>query len=513
MKRLKILMVAAEMAPLVKAGGLGDVMGSLPRALVERGHDVRVLIPAYSSRLVKQAIPLARARGFKGRLMAYENGQLPCPVWLLETAGLLRRGGRPYLNRSGHPWADNPVQFSNLSRMAADIAGGTLGLDWEPDLVHCNDWHTGLVPVWMKVNGAHRPTVFTIHNLAYQGVFPANILARLGLPEALYDPEALEFYGDVSFIKGGLVFADRLTTVSPGYAREIQTPLFGAGLDGLLRTRADKLTGIVNGIDTDAWNPGTDPWLTHHYDGSDLSLTREAKGAERDSLKLRLGMPVKENPRRPLLAWVGRLAEQKGTDLLLAALPELIHKEIDVVVLGDGETAVSRALKAAAHRWPGRLAFKQGFDEALAHQVYAASDMLLMPSRFEPCGLSQLCAMRYGSIPVVSPVGGLLDTVIDAGVDAQGGTGYFMEAVGGEALLAAVDRALADWQSPELWGRIMLNAMARDSSWDDRVVAYEKLYTSTLGAYLAEQHHAIMSLPTIPISGVVAEEQAKPSIH
>jgi len=508
MKRLKILMVAAEMAPLVKVGGLGDVMGSLPRALAARGHDVRVLIPAYSARLSKQARPLARARGFKGRLLAYENGHGAVPVWLLETAALLRREGRPYLNRSGKPWADNPVQFSHLSRMAADIAGGALGLDWEPDLVHCNDWHTGLVPVWMRMNGCERPTVFTIHNLSYQGRFPPEILARLGLPDDLHDPEALEFHGDVAFIKGGLVFADRLTTVSPGYAREIQTPLFGAGLDGLLRSRSDKLTGILNGIDTEAWSPATDPSLSHHYDGTDLNETRKAKQAEQDRLRRRLGLIVQHKPGRPLLAWVGRLAEQKGMDLLLAALPVLMERDIDIVVLGDGEAAFSRALKAAAHRWPGRLAFKQGFDEALAHQVYAASDILLMPSRFEPCGLAQLCAMRYGSIPVVSPVGGLLDTVIDAGVDSRRGTGFHMEAVSSEKLVDAVDRALACWQSSRDWGRIIANAMAQASSsgWGERVQDYESLYLKTLDAYLGEHHRALISLPDSAKAGKVSTE-------
>ena len=508
MKRLKILMVAAEMAPLVKVGGLGDVMGSLPRALADRGHDVRVLIPAYSSRLAKQARPIARAHGFRGRLLAHENGQAAFPVWLLETAAFLRREGRPYLNRSGRPWADNPVQFSHLSRMAADIAGGHLGLDWEPDIVHCNDWHTGLVPVWMRMNECNLPTVFTIHNLAYQGRFPPDILARLGLPDSLYDPEALECYGDVAFIKGGLVFADRLTTVSPGYAREIQTPLFGAGLDGLLRARAEQLTGIVNGIDLDSWNPDTDPWLTHHYDGSDISTTRKAKQAEGDRLKPRLGMSTKDKPRRPLLAWVGRLAEQKGMDLLLAALPVLMERDIDIVVLGDGEAAFSRALKAAAHRWPGRLAFKQGFDEALAHQVYAASDILLMPSRFEPCGLAQLCAMRYGSIPVVSPVGGLLDTVIDAGVDPKRGTGFYMEAVSSEKLVDAVDRALVCWKSSRDWGRIIANAMSQASSfgWGERVQDYESLYLNTLDSYLSEHHRALISLPDSAKAGKVSTE-------
>ncbi|MDQ2069039.1 glycogen synthase GlgA [Natronospira bacteriovora] len=496
MKRLKILMVAAEMSPLVKVGGLGEVMGSLPRALAERGHDVRVLIPAYSSRLIKQARVLSPTRGFKGRLLAQKNGQTPFPVWLLETAAFLRREGRPYLNRTGKPWADNPLQFSHLSRTAADIASGALGLDWEPDLVHCNDWHTGLVPVWMRMNECNLPTVFTIHNLAYQGRFPPGILARLGLPDSLYDPEALEFHGEVAFIKGGLVFADRLTTVSPGYAREIQTPLFGAGLDGLLRSRAEKLTGIVNGLDLDTWNPATDPWLTHHFDGSAPAASRKAKQSEGDRLKLRLGMAAKDKPRRPLLAWVGRLVEQKGVDILLAALPALMDRDIDVVVLGDGEAAVSRALKSAAHRWPGRLAFKQGFDEALAHQVYAASDMLLMPSRFEPCGLAQLCAMRYGSIPVVSPVGGLLDTVIDAGVDPGRGNGFHMEAVSSEKLTEAVDRALACWQSPADWNQITSNAMAQASSfgWGERVLDYEAVYLKTLDSYLGEHHRALISV-------------------
>lgn len=482
MRPLKILFAAAEMAPRVKVGGLGDVIGSLPHALSLRGHDVRVLLPAYAPSMLEESVSSWPVHGFPGKLHELSSADGP-GVLLFETPGLLRRGGRPYVNRAGGPWADNALQFGRLSRVASDIGSGRLLPAWQPDIVHCHDWHTGLTPVWMKLNRSPAASVFTIHNLAHIGRFPASMLARLGLPGPLLHPEALEFHGDIAFLKGGLVFADRLTTVSPTYAREIKTPAEGHGLDGLIRFRGHRLTGIVNGIDTELWDPASDRHLRYPFDADRAS---EARGRNREWLSSRLGLVTAS--RQPLLAWVGRLAEQKGADILIDSLPDLMERGVSLVILGEGERRYSVALTAAARRWPDRLAFCRGFDEALAHQFYGAADLLLMPSRFEPCGISQLCAMRYGALPVTSRVGGLVDTVIDPMDDGAGATGFHMTALSREALLESVDRALGVYRHPAAWRRMRTNAMGRNSGWSESVERLEAVYRAAL-----EDHGTVLS--------------------
>ncbi|TDT41426.1 starch synthase [Halospina denitrificans] len=477
MESMKILLVAAEMAPLAQVGGLGDVVGSLPAALTARGHDVRVLIPAYQRNLTRELETRVRLAAGKGRIVETNQASLPCPVWLLETPGFLRRRGRPYLNKAGTPWADNAVQFGMLSRVAADIACGRLETGWQPDIVHSNDWHTGLTPVWMRLQGAAAASVFTIHNAGFSGCFPPEILERLELPDHLYQPDGLEFYGSISLLKAGINFADRITTVSPSYAEEIQTPEFGGGMDGLLRARSGVLSGILNGIDYAAWNPATDPRLTHHFD----SEHPEGKASQRQELIRELGLAFDHSDRAPVIVWVGRLTEQKGIDLLLEAMPELMKKDLRLVVLGAGAAQIESELHRLARRHEGRLSVHTAFDEDRAHQLYAGADMLLMPSRFEPCGLVQMIAMRYGTIPLVTGVGGLRDTVkdLDSGLDSANGLRMSAPEVG--ALLETVDRALALYEQKDAWKQLMGNAMRERFEWLDAATAYENLYRDALG--------------------------------
>jgi starch synthase len=476
MAALKILFVATEMDPLIKVGGLGDVAGALPAALARLGHDVRVLLPAVDPELLADTRPLARLGQGRARLVARKRSVGGCPVWLLSTPALNRRRGRPYLNRAGQPWADNAEQFGLLGRTAADIAAGRLG-KWRPDVVHCNDWHTALAPVWLHLDANPAASVFTIHNLGFPGSFEPEVLGRLGLPMTLYHPDALEFYGRFAFIKGGLRFAQQLTTVSPRYAREILSPEFGCGLDGLLRARSDRLTGILNGLDYDTWNPASDPALEHRFDSDD----RSGKQAQRASLCRHLGLA--DDTDRPLLCWVGRLTAQKGADLLLEALPELLKRRMPMVVLGSGDRDVEMALRKAARQTPRQLAVHTGFDAPLAHRIYAGADLLLMPSRFEPCGLTQMCAMAYGTLPLVTVVGGLADTVIDChdpAPGADGPCGFHIADLTTPAILQTVDAALDVYRKRQQWNELVGNAMRRRFEWSDSARHYETVYHAAL---------------------------------
>lgn len=476
MKSLKILFVAAEMAPLSKVGGLGDVIGKLPGVMAERGHDVRVLIPAYERNQTRECRTLVQLSPGKGRLVESRRSGLPCPVWLLETPAFLRRRGSPYLNKAGQPWADNPIQFGLLSLIAAEIAKGTLDMGWHPDVVHCNDWHTGLTPVWMHLKGAAAASVFTIHNAGFTGCHPPEILERLGLPAFLNHREALEFYGSISFLKGGVNYSDQLTTVSPRYAEEIQTPEFGAGMEGVFRARAGALTGILNGIDYATWNPDTDPVLAHHFS----ERRPEGKVLQRQELIRGLGLAFDHHRKAPVIGWVGRLTEQKGIDLLLRILPELMKLDVRVVLLGDGDPVYKRELQEFARANEGRLSVHIGYDEVMAHKLYAGADMLLMPSRFEPCGLAQMIAMRYGTIPLVTPVGGLADTVIDPAVDGEAATGIHIAGPEAGALLDAVNRALELYDDEGTWRKLMGNALRARFEWDDAAATYERIYDEAL---------------------------------
>ncbi len=482
----RVLFVASEAYPLIKTGGLGDVCGSLPPALAALGVDVRLLLPAYRDALARLAAVQRLTDIYVPEVnlnVSLLQATLPgtrAPVWLLDCPPAYDRPGNPYLDAHGQPWGDNAERFALLARVATRIALGDVDLGWRPDVVHCHDWQAGLVPALLAQHTPRPATVFTIHNLAYQGLFPRSTFVALQLPEPLWSIDGLEFHGQLSFIKGGIAFADCITTVSPTYAREIQTPAFGCGLDGLLRhraaaarTHAPTLVGILNGIDTEEWNPQDDRHLVMGYTAERL----DDKLANKRALQEQLGLP--REARTALIGNVGRLVEQKGVDLLLAALPPLLQLPLQLVVLGTGEARFAHALRAAAARHPERLAVIIGYDEHLAHRIEAGADMFLMPSRFEPCGLNQLYSLRYGTVPIVHRVGGLADTVVDsapANLAADTATGVVFEEPTVAALVAAVERALALYRQPALWRAIQRAGMRQDFSWRHSAAEYLKLY-------------------------------------
>ena len=475
----KILFVASEAYPLVKTGGLGDVAGSLPVALQSLGADVRLLLPAYRDAVAcagqLKIVATLTVPGLDSPVKVLE-GLLPGTsliVWLVDFAPAYNRPGNPYLNPHGQPWPDNAMRFALLAQAAAMLACGRAELKWRADVVHCHDWQTGLVPVLLAREKSRPATLFTIHNLSYQGLFPHRTFTALALPRELWSPEALEFHDQLSFIKGGLVFADWLTTVSPTYAREIQTPEFGGGLDGLLRRRATRLTGILNGIDDAEWDPARDTFISKAYSWRQP----RHKIANKLALQQELGLPP--DTATPLIGMVGRLVQQKGIDLVLDALSGLLQRPLQLAVLGGGEAGYEETLRLQAARHADRLAVRIGYNEGLAHRIEAGSDIFLMPSRFEPCGLNQIYSLRYGTVPIVRRVGGLADTVVDTTDEniANGkATGIVFQEAHASALLGAVDRALALWKNTDRWKRIMLTGMRQDFSWRRRAAEYWQLY-------------------------------------
>jgi len=469
---LNILFAAAEVSPLAKVGGLADVAGSLPRALRRRGHDVRVIMPGYA------AIPEDRFPALGGHFpvtligrqetvslrQASLNGEVP--VYLVDNH---RYFHRPAIY--GEP--DDLERFSLFSQA---ILEAPRRLGWQPDILHGHDWHVGLAVARLaqlrrEAAPCHRcASVFTIHNLAYQGSFDEAFAARAGLGPLL--PKGLP---SPSMMALAIHHADVVSTVSPTYAREILTPEYGAGLDRLLRTRQRQLHGIINGLDYSLFNPATDPYLPANYDAATL----ERKGENKAALQARLGLGV--SPTTPLLGMVGRLATQKGLDILPQALDCLLAEaEAQFVLLGTGEPQFQPPLEALAARHPGRVALTFGFDLALAQWIYAGADLFLMPSRYEPCGLGQLIALRYGTIPVVRRTGGLADTVQDAGPELDQGTGFTFVDYSPQALTAVLRRAVAAYRQPEAWRRLQLRAMAADFSWDASAAQYEALYHTAL---------------------------------
>jgi len=476
----KVLFVAGEAHPLMKTGGLGDVVGSLPQALNALGEDVRILLPGYrdalrqldSSKVVTEFMlpPLAMP-------VRLHEAKLPgtrVKTWLIDFPPAYDRLGHPYLNEHGHDWHDNATRFALLARVAVLIGLGMKRLRWQPDIVHGHDWQAGLVPALLSLEAKRPATVFTIHNLAYQGVFPHDTFVSLGLPAALWSYDALEFYGQMSFIKGGIAFADRVTTVSPTYAQEIQTPEFGHGLDGLLRHRSADLRGILNGIDQKVWNPQRDTLLPARYTSSRVTA---GKAANKAALQAEMGLAA--DPDAPLLGMVSRLVEQKGIDLVIEALPILLARGAQGVILGAGEARYEQALRDLARQFPGQLAVLIGYDETLAHRIIAASELFLMPSRFEPCGLTQLYSLRYGTVPVVRRVGGLADSVVDATeetLDDGTATGVVFEPANSAALVAAVERGIALHRKRRTWLALCRHGMHQEFSWQQSALAYQQLY-------------------------------------
>ncbi|HYV57306.1 MAG TPA: glycogen synthase GlgA [Candidatus Nitrosopolaris sp.] len=473
-------MFAPEVHPYAKTGGLADVLAALPPALTRLGVEVSVCLPAYRSTLrgrgpfpVSQLVhaPVS-SRMEPAEILAVPDARVP--TFLVRADRFFDRDG--LYGADGQDYGDNAERFAFFCRAA---------LEWlrhvspAPDILHLHDWQAALIPAFLRTTGDLYPelaatrTVLTVHNLTYQGRFPSSEWHLLNLDPRHFVPDGLEFWGDISYLKAGLLFADAITTVSPRYAEEIQTPSFGAGLDGVLRLRAARLRGILNGVDDTVWNPATDPLIPARYDREDLVGKRRCRAALQSELGLTVG------PEPALLAVVSRLAEQKGLDLLAAVLPELLAtRTVQFVALGSGEPRYEEMLVGLAERFPGQVAVRLGFDEALAHRIEAGADVFLMPSRFEPCGLNQLYSLRYGTVPVVHATGGLDDTVVEFDPGTGVGTGFKFTSFTPEALLAALRRALTTRREAAAWQLLVTNGMSQDFSWQRAAREYARLYSS-----------------------------------
>jgi starch synthase len=483
---MKILHVAAEVFPLVKTGGLADVVAALPVALAEAGADVRLLLPGLP--LVMDGVQHSRTvidigasfGALRVRLLLARMPGSRLPVYVIDAPYLYRRAGSPYQDSRGEEWPDNLQRFALLGWVAAHLAAADADLQWVPDIVHAHDWHAAMACAYMA---DHLPTeaasVFTVHNLAFQGLFPMHDWALLGLASRLMSPSGLEFHGQLSFMKAGLKFADRVTTVSPNYAREIATHEFGCGLDGVIRGRDGAVAGIINGIDPALWDPATDPAIAMRYDAERLGGKLECRRA----LQAELGLDPDDGAL--LLTVVSRLTAQKGLDLVLAALPELLAAGVQFAVQGTGEAALEAAFRMAQQAHPGRVHVFIGYDEARAHRLIAGADVIAVPSRFEPCGLTQMYGLRYGSVPVVRRVGGLADTVEDATDEAVASgraTGFVFDAPTPGAFERCVLRAVAARRDEAAWRRLMVSGMSQPLSWAGPASDYLKLYEEARAA-------------------------------
>jgi starch synthase len=479
---VKLLFVASEAYPLIKTGGLADVAGTLPEVLRQGGLDVRLLLPAYADLLASiEAQPTVLAEldlaGQSARILETRLPGTPLVTWLVDHPVFSGRPGNPYHDQQGEPWRDNPERFMLLSRAAAQIGCGEAGLDWRADVLHCNDWHTGPAIALASQHPDCPATIFTIHNLAHMGLCDRETFDRLQLPAHLWADHALEFYGHCSFMKGGLVYADYITTVSPGYALEIRESPGGMGLEGLLSARRDRLVGILNGIDTDTWNPATDAYIEQRYDAGSL----DAKVVNKRALQQGLGLEERDD--LPLLGFVGRLTQQKGLELMLPVLEQILDLPAQLVFLGTGEAAYEQGLQNLAQAHPAAIGVVLAYNESVAHRIEAGADIFLMPSLFEPCGLNQLYSLRYGTPPLVRAVGGLADTVVDADAAAMAAgtaTGFVFQQPAPGEFLAAVQRACRQWQDRDGWRALQLAGMAQDFSW-----------LRSAGRYLALYHEAI----------------------
>jgi starch synthase len=460
----KVLSVASECVPLVKTGGLADVVGALPPALAPHGVEMRVLLPGYRSVLSQlSAKPVASLDGGQ-HILAAKHGGLS--LFILDAPELFDRPGSIYLTPEGRDWPDNPQRFAALSAAADAIAGGSIK-GWTPEIVHCHDWQAGLAPYYIRKRGRETRTVMTIHNVAFQGIVSADMLGALKLDRKDFTADGLEYFGNLSTLKAGLVYADRITTVSPTYAQELMTPEFGMGLDGLLRYRRDDLLGILNGVDTSVWSPEVDEHITPYK-------TPAGKRANKRALQKRFGLAKSEGP---LCVVVSRLTQQKGLDLLLEALPTLTERGGQLIVLGSGDPALENAfLKASAHP---NVAVRIGYDEPLSHHLIAGGDAILVPSRFEPCGLTQLYGLAYGTLPLVALTGGLADTVINANAAALSkpvATGLNFHPVTADALRNAFVTLCTLYAEPKLWTKLQRNAMRQSVDWSASAERYAALY-------------------------------------
>ncbi|GMG82633.1 glycogen synthase GlgA [Paralimibaculum aggregatum] len=485
---MKVLFVASECAPFVKTGGLADVIGAVPKTLAALGAEVRILLPAYPALREHAAAAdtvLAIDDLFGGPAALRAVTAEGLDLLLLDAPHLFDRPGNIYLGPDGADWADNHLRFGALCRIGARVAlDGVAG--WAPDILHAHDWQAGLIPVYLRQAGGAVPkSVVTVHNIAFQGLFDAAVCAELGVEPESFVSERAEYFGKLGFLKGGLACCDRITTVSPTYARELLTPEFGMGLHGVLQARSADLSGILNGIDLDAWDPGADPSLAATYTARSL----KKKAANRAAIEQRFGLDAAADGDGPLFCVVSRLTEQKGLDLLLAVLPGLVARGARLALLGSGDKSLEAGFVAAAHRFKGSVGVEIGYDEPLSHLMQGGSDAILIPSRFEPCGLTQLYGLRYGTLPVVARTGGLADTVIDANeaaILAGCATGVQFAPVTAQALDQAIARTCELYRQPALWQKMMRQAMKHPVGWDQSARAYLALYAGLLGEAPAE---------------------------
>ncbi len=481
---MNILFATSEALPYIKTGGLADVSGALPPVLCQAGLDVRLVLPAYPSAMeslidchevaqlhLSDHSPLIRI--LEGR------GQEGMRVYLIEAGEAFHRNGSPYTAPHGGDWPDNPHRFALFCRAVTAIALNQAQLNWPVDLVHTNDWQTGLIPALLHQHKQRPATLFTIHNLSYQGIFHHSVFQDLALPANLWHMNGLEYYGQLSFIKGGLVYADRINTVSPTYAQEIRTPQFGCGIEGLLNHRSSHLSGILNGIDYQTWNPAEDTNLAATFNADRL----DARANNKRALQRHFGLA--ESDEAMLFGHIGRLVAQKGVDLILGLLPRLhLLGKIQIVILGSGDPLLESALHQAQDQYPELISCTIGYNEPLAHQIEAGCDAFLMPSRFEPCGLNQLYSLRYGALPIVHKTGGLADSVIDTNEEnlASGrANGFVFEHADPQGIWYAVDQAIRCYrEQPGTWKQLMRNAMAVDHSWHRSAQEYIQLYHQIL---------------------------------
>lgn len=475
-QELNILFASSEVFPFIKTGGLADVSSGLPLALNALKQDIRIVLPAYKSALNKAADLGVVLTELSQSPIKILEGFIPnsnIPVWFIDIPELYDRDGSPYGSPDGIDWPDNDIRFNTFCDVVIKIAMNELSLNWQPDVVHCNDWQTGLVPAKMSLLESRPATVFTIHNLAYFGLFPQDSFEKLNLPADWWVWDKLEFHHQVSFIKGGLVFADYINAVSPTYANEIRTPEFAYGLEGLLNHRGDHLSGILNGIDYAEWCPETDPHIAANYSCENRQNKKENKRA----LQEHFGLPQEENCL--LIGIIGRMVEQKGFDLVIQALPAMVQQPIQLVMLGSGDKQLEGALLCMASEHPNQFAVTIGYNEPLAHLIEAGSDVFLMPSRFEPCGLNQFYSLRYGTVPIVHHTGGLADSVVDTNEHSLAdntATGFKFYQSDCQSLLQAFFRTLDAFKSPEKWSKIIDNGMRQDFSWSKSAQNYLDLY-------------------------------------
>lgn len=483
---LKVLFASSEVFPLIKTGGLADVSGSLPSALQNLGVDIRVILPGYPS--VLEQLTDIQHLAILDNLPAVNEVELllgtiaenQVKAIVVKSALLYERGGGPYADANGQEWQDNGVRFGILSKVAAILSSPNTPIkDWQPDIVHCNDWQTGLTPAYMKlVDHSSAKSIISLHNMAFQGCYPYEMLATLDLPASAFLMEGLEYYGQLSFLKAGIYYADAITTVSPGYAQEIQTEAFGFGLQGLLASRGHEIIGILNGIEPEEWNPETDSYLPKNYSHSKLAGKKQVKKALQQKLRLNI------DANAPLLGIVSRLTDQKGLDLFLPIAQNLLDAGCQLALLGSGDNELEIAFRDLATHNLGKASVTIGYNEPLSHQIMAGSDLFIMPSRFEPCGLNQLYGLAYGTPPVVNRTGGLADSIVDATAETianKTATGFIMQEVSSTALLNAIQRALTLYRTePKVWRQLQKNGMSQNLSWDKSALEYLDLYQSLL---------------------------------